>query len=279
MKEKTQKAARGGFDSYWAAHPKDGRLVCRQISRNLRFYDLIKKHFVSRGQEKLKILEVGCGTAIDSYYLREETRADVFAMDSSKRAIEQAQRLAKYFNSPINLVTGDIRKICFKDNTFDFVFSQGVMEHFLDYGEAYKEQVRVLKNNGILLVHVPQKYNLYSVFSYFRSKTNRGFGKEFPYSARDMESLGKQFGIKLLKMQGQDFFILEICRFLNTQLMVDASKHYSFKPKGIHRYFEQAINFAEEVLWRIMGKRFGQHMMMNIIGVYQKSCCENTRFI
>jgi len=278
MKEKAQEITRGDFDSYWTTYLKDGRLVYRQISRNLRFYDLIKRYFVSQDQRKLKILEVGCGTAIDSYYLRERTHADIFAMDSSKKAINQAQRLGKCFDGSINLIAGDIEKICFKDNTFDCVFSQGVMEHFMDYEKAYKEQVRVLKQNGILVVHVPQKYNLYSIFSYFRSKIGRGFGKESPYSTQDMEKVARRLGIKLLKIQGQDFFILEICRFLNTQLMVDTPKHYSFKPKGIHRCFERAIDFVEKVLWEILGAHFGQYIMMNIIGVYQKNCGENTRF-
>ena len=77
--------------------------------------------------------------------------------------------------------------------------------------------------------------------------------------------------LKLVELQGQDFFILEVFRFINTQFMSKIPKSYSSEIEGrIHKYFDLIINFTEQLLWRFAGKYIGRYTMMNIVGVFKK---------
>jgi SAM-dependent methyltransferase len=60
----------------------------------------------------------------------------------------------------INIVAnGD--DLPFKDNVVDYVFHSHVLEHFFDPIKAIKEQLRVIKNGGILLMIIPHKERTY----------------------------------------------------------------------------------------------------------------------
>lgn len=52
---------------------------------------------------------------------------------------------------------GDILNIPFEDNTFDTVLCVDVLEHIKEHHKAMNELYRVLKSDGLLLLHVPNK--------------------------------------------------------------------------------------------------------------------------
>lgn len=52
-------------------------------------------------------------------------------------------------------VIGDARKLPFPDNTFDLVYSLGVIEHFPETSSAVNEHARVVKNGGHVLITTP----------------------------------------------------------------------------------------------------------------------------
>ena len=52
-------------------------------------------------------------------------------------------------------VIGDARKLPFPDNTFDLVYSLGVIEHFPETSSAVTEHARVVKNGGHVLITTP----------------------------------------------------------------------------------------------------------------------------
>ena len=54
-----------------------------------------------------------------------------------------------------NVVYGDIRKLQFKDETFDLIICNHVLEHVIEEEQALKEIVRVLKSNGKAIVQIP----------------------------------------------------------------------------------------------------------------------------
>jgi ubiquinone/menaquinone biosynthesis C-methylase UbiE len=101
------------------------------------------------------ILEVGCGMGTDLLeYAR--TGADVVGLDLTPRHLELAQRRFRLFDLDGLFVNGDAEHLCFRDNSFDFVFSNGVLHHTPDTQQAVDEIHRVLKPGGealILLYH------------------------------------------------------------------------------------------------------------------------------
>jgi len=253
------------FDTYWSELPKDGRLVFRQLERNRYFYQLIGKYIYSLG-EKPKVLEVGCGTAIDSYYLQNKFDVKCSALDCSEAGLKQAQAMGKYFDKGIILVKGSIEKAPFGDNAFDLIFSQGVMEHFSNPSLAYLEQKRILKKNGIMVVHVPQKYNIYSLLQLFVQM----YGKERPYHVDTFNQIAKKFDLELIAVKGENILSIEFLRFCYSQFIGPGFKHYSEKLTGFPWFVSRIVTIVEEGLWRLFGKYFGKYYMMNIVGVFRK---------
>ena len=108
-----------------------------------------------------RILEAGCGSGKFSICFA-IMGFNVVAMDFSgsicknlKETVEEAQRS---YNIEIEVVRGDLEKLCFKDDTFDLVFNEGVVEHWLKREErinVIKEMARVTKKGGYVAIIVP----------------------------------------------------------------------------------------------------------------------------
>lgn len=60
-------------------------------------------------------------------------------------------------NSPLADVKADICKLPFKDNVYDFILCNHVLEHIPDDTKAMEELYRVLKPGGIAILQIPQE--------------------------------------------------------------------------------------------------------------------------
>jgi len=99
-------------------------------------YEILIKYLEKPQIKKPKFLEVGCGTAIDSYILANKINSQVTGMDLVQKSIDLARAIGKNFNKKIKLVVGDGKKMPFKSKSFDMVFSQGLLEHFQDPSDS-----------------------------------------------------------------------------------------------------------------------------------------------
>jgi SAM-dependent methyltransferase len=94
------------------------------------------------------LLEIGCG---EGFLLSALRGSRLAAIDLSSEALRSArQRVAADFCVAI------AERLPFSENTLDLVLAVGVMEHFIDDGEATREILRVLKPGGryLTLIHV-----------------------------------------------------------------------------------------------------------------------------
>ena len=62
-------------------------------------------------------------------------------------------------NSPLADVKADICNLPFKDNSYDIIFCNHVLEHIPDDTQAMHELYRVLKPNGMAILQIPQDLN------------------------------------------------------------------------------------------------------------------------
>ena len=95
-----------------------------------------------------RLLEIGCG---EGFLLASLSKGEKFAVDLSLEAIRRARaRAGAHFSLAL------AERLPFPADYFDVVTSVGVMEHFLDTGEALREIRRILKPGGhyVSLVHV-----------------------------------------------------------------------------------------------------------------------------
>ena len=113
---------------------------------------------------------------------------DVTSMDLSENALHKGKNLFKHMALEAKFTLGDLFHIPIKDEQFDLVFNQGVMEHFrlanLDPSKGIKEMLRVLKKNGTLVILVPAYFSpLFLIYHFF--KTFNLVNKYWPYTDQD----------------------------------------------------------------------------------------------
>jgi ubiquinone/menaquinone biosynthesis C-methylase UbiE len=110
-----------------------------------------------QGARGLKVLEVGVGMGAD--YL-EWLKAGALAtgVDLSATSIERARRRCELAGYQPDLRVADGEQLPFPDNSFDVVYSYGVMHHSTDTARCVHEAQRVLKPGGqarIMIYHHP----------------------------------------------------------------------------------------------------------------------------
>ena len=153
-----------------------------------------------------KILEVGAGMGGDSVRLA-KLDAKVTAVDYIDEALDAIDEYAKKQKEDVDTVRGDTRELPFKDETFDIVFHQGLLEHFRDPLAILNEHVRVLKKGGYLLVDVPQKYTTYTIkkkIAIFRGTWFAGWERAF--SIGELEELFRQEGLTVVRSYGWGYY-------------------------------------------------------------------------
>lgn len=103
-----------------------------------------------------KLLEAGCGSGIMSVYFSKKGIIST-ALDRDEQVLQIAESSAQKLGGSVNFKPGDIFDLPFKDNEFDAVFSQGVLEHFEGrlVQKAVAEQLRVAPT---VWISVPTKY-------------------------------------------------------------------------------------------------------------------------
>jgi len=115
-------------------------------------------------------LEVGCGTATISSWLHKDTLMSIYILDLSREALGlavprfHASQGSKHFLA----IQGDAFHLPFQDDSFSFVHSYGLLEHFGDLTPVVREMVRVLGPGGVFFADIaPRKFSLDLLFDLF----------------------------------------------------------------------------------------------------------------
>ena len=119
------------------------------------FFELSKS--LSSQKQKIKILELGCGTGTFTKNIYSLNNSKVFGCDISRKSIEKAISLYP----EINFSVQDIENLSFEDNSFDVVIFSGVLHHFDSLNNALTEAKRVLKKDGLIFSFDPNLHNLF----------------------------------------------------------------------------------------------------------------------
>ena len=82
-------------------------------------------------------------------------------------------------NSPIADIKGDLKSMQFKDESFDLIICNHVLEHIDDDRRALKEIYRVLKRGGISILQVPININRKQTFEDFNITSHQQREKYF----------------------------------------------------------------------------------------------------
>ena len=114
-------------------------------------------------------LEIGCGPAHIADYVMEKYNAYFVGIDFNYAML---LTLKNYFDEKgykkYILIYDDINNMPLKDNSIDFIYGGGVIEHFKDTEHILKESYRVLKPRGVSFNTVPA-FNLWWIFRFFNN--------------------------------------------------------------------------------------------------------------
>lgn len=152
-----------------------------------------------------RVLEIGAGTGRDSFPLA-EAGSDVTQLDYSKNSLLILKELARRRNLETSIVAGDTFQLPFRENTFDVVFHQGLLEHFRkpQAENLLRENIRVLKPGGHLLVDVPQRYHVYTLAKHILMAFNKWFaGWERSFSIGELTGDLRRLGLTPVLSYGE----------------------------------------------------------------------------
>lgn len=194
MNSNTSEAARktAVWDEFWAG--KDPASIYPPVTN-------IAQELKTRiPLQHTRVLEVGAGTGRDSITIS-TFGADVTILDYSKESLRLAQASINYH--AVTLLLADALHCPIKSNSYDIVFHQGLLEHFKSPYALLKENYRVLKAGGFLVVDVPQTYHMYTVIKHILMFMNMWFaGWERQFTIQSLSRLLKKCGFEPIHEYG-----------------------------------------------------------------------------
>jgi SAM-dependent methyltransferase len=213
------------WESYWRGHENlevtystGGRLV-REILRD--------GPVVGR-----TVLEVGAGSGRDALGLV-QVGAIGIVLDYSPKSLELVQRQAREQRLEILLVRADALRMPFRDASIDVVFHQGLLEHFRDPLPLLRENARVTRRAGRVVVDVPQTFHLYTAMKQTLIAFDRWFaGWETQFTPGGLERRLRESGLEVRRSYGEWMVPGLAYRVLREVLKRSLSLTLPLEPRG-----------------------------------------------
>jgi SAM-dependent methyltransferase len=119
-----------------------------------RYVDLIPKELTS-GVGKIG-LDAGCGAGLDVIHMA-TGGADIIAFDLSD-GVETASRLTRHLPN-VEVVQGDLNAVPFRPESFDFIYSFGVLHHLADPVRGFRALGQLLKPGAPLITYLYEDFS------------------------------------------------------------------------------------------------------------------------
>jgi ubiquinone/menaquinone biosynthesis C-methylase UbiE len=171
--EPSNPAPRSGLteeiQSFWTDHVNAERILGKDVTRYARgadeyFTDLERQRY--RSHRHLlpwiaamtpghSVLEIGCGVGLDTYAMAQHG-LHVDSVDLTEVAVRTAYTRFRRHNMAASFAVADAEKLPFSSDSYDYVYSFGVLHHAADTVATINEAHRVLKPGGkarIMLYH------------------------------------------------------------------------------------------------------------------------------
>ena len=198
-----------GWNKNWSLN--SSKVFTGLINITTGYYrKIIKKMFIQNNVQGKTILELGCGTSGNTFWLmREFGYCKATVVDFSKKALDKV--ISAKENLDIKLVNKNILNLKLKDK-YDLVHSGFVIEHF--YGrnrfKVIKKHAEFVGRNGYVFMEVPRKTILSLLYSKTINKIN-GID-ELLYSKKEILELIEKADLEVVDMKilfaGSIYFIL-----------------------------------------------------------------------
>jgi ubiquinone/menaquinone biosynthesis C-methylase UbiE len=197
------------------------------LKESISYYSWIAD--LLRIQKGKKFLDVACGAGF-MLKIASDRGAETFGVDISDVAVSLSKNASE--NSKVVVCNGE--NLLFDNATFDYVTCLGSLEHYLHPQKGVSEISRVVKNNGLVVIVLPNKWHWFECYNGMRRGTDPSHGQELEryYSRKEAEKLIEDNGLHIIKVFGynKQFFNGILSYFYNPLIRkiipVNASYHF-----------------------------------------------------
>jgi SAM-dependent methyltransferase len=147
---------------YWndlALPDWESRLDARLDEENIfggKVYQMLKDSIEGFDIQNKRVLIVGGGTGAELFYLHNNFKVDLYAIEPYEKAYEILTLKAKLNGFDSAKITKTYAEdLPFPDDHFDLVLSYTVLEHVNDVTKSLLEMKRVVRNTGHIFIEAP----------------------------------------------------------------------------------------------------------------------------
>ena len=134
------------FGSLWKKRYNDKVLDSQKVINDLFSYNSIDLPALIKNKN---VIDIGCGSGRFAISLAQLGAKKVTAIDINTQGLNTAKSFSKESRiKNIEFVEHNVLDLPFEDESFDFVFSKGVLHHTGNLEKGINEYSRVLKKNG-----------------------------------------------------------------------------------------------------------------------------------
>lgn len=191
------------FNSYLNSHFKKlNDLSKKGFETSAKFYSSFYKNFLPQNRNA-KILDIGCGTGQFLYFLEKRGYANYYGIDISKQQIQFCkEKITK------KVETVDVFEFLKdKKNGFDVIVANDFLEH-INKNQLMKLLGLIytsLKNNGILMVKVPNMSNPFGLINRYMDITH-----EIGFTEFSLSQILEVVGFQEIQLKGASYPIISL---------------------------------------------------------------------
>ena len=209
---------------YWNAHPCGTQFTEESWGEREFFADVDRLRYTLqpfmdelvefRNFPGKELLEIGCGLGTDLFQFA-RGGAIVTGVDLTPRSVELAKRRFSLHGVPANFFVADAENLPFPDNSFDVVYSFGVLHHTPNTAKAIQEACRVLRPGGRIILMLYHRQSLHVwlgvPYHWLRSKLRGGSADDWirVYDGKD-NPLGKAYSRSSIRTMMSQFSDLSL---------------------------------------------------------------------
>jgi ubiquinone/menaquinone biosynthesis C-methylase UbiE len=120
------------------------------------------------------VLEIGVGMGADHIEWAKSNPRSLTGVDLTPRAVEHTEKRLSVYGFTSDVTVADAELLPFGDNSFDLVYSWGVLHHSPNTLQAVNEVYRVLRPGGTSRIMIYHKYSLTGYMLWIRFGLLRG---------------------------------------------------------------------------------------------------------
>lgn len=154
--EHQDKAGVQHWDDAWAVEPR--MRLPRAYTTSIRDRMSLLRSEVRPG---MTFLEIGCAPGKMLSWVAGVLGAHVSGLDLSDPGIRVARKLFAELGLSADLRRENVFETSFAEESFDVVYSAGVIEHFEDPSDLVRIHTRLVKPGGLALITIPNLRGLY----------------------------------------------------------------------------------------------------------------------